>query len=107
MNKRSYAINFDYKQSKGTHWVSLFIDKNTAMYFDFLGIEYIPQEILSKIKDNFITHNIFRIQSEDSITCGFYSVVFIEYILARKISSGNTNLFSPNDYQKNEKIIHK
>ena len=40
----AYVINLSDKQSKGTHWVSLFIDKNMAVYFDFLGIEYIPQE---------------------------------------------------------------
>ena len=35
--------------SKGTHWVSLFINKNVAIYFDSLGIEYIPQEVLNKM----------------------------------------------------------
>ena len=29
------------KESKGTHWVSLFIDRNTEVYFDSFGIEYI------------------------------------------------------------------
>ena len=46
----SYALNLDYKQSERTHWFSLFIDKNTALDFDSYGIEYIPQELLSKIK---------------------------------------------------------
>ena len=34
-----------------------------------LGIEYILQEVLNKIKDKSITHNIFRIQDNDSIMC--------------------------------------
>ena len=38
-----HVINLDDKQSKRIHWVSLFIHKNTAVYFDSLGIEYIPQ----------------------------------------------------------------
>ena len=62
-----YIINLDNKRSKGTHGVSQFINRNTVMYFDSFGIKYIPQEVLSKIKDKFITHNIFRIQSVDSI----------------------------------------
>ena len=37
------VINLIDKSIKGTHWVSLFIDKNTAVYFDSSGIEYIPQ----------------------------------------------------------------
>ena len=28
----TYAINLDDKNSKGKHWVSLFIDRNTAVY---------------------------------------------------------------------------
>ena len=59
------------KKSKETHWVSLFIDRNTAVHFDSVGIEYIPQEVLNKIKDKSITHNIFRIQDDGSIMCGF------------------------------------
>ena len=55
-------------------WVLLFIDKNMAVYFDSFGIEYIPQEVLSKIKDKSITQNIFRIQDDDSVICGFYFI---------------------------------
>ena len=62
------------KNSKGTHWVLLFIDKNTAVYFDSFGIEYIPQEVLNKIKDKSVTHNIFRIWDNES-----YILWFIEY----------------------------
>ena len=53
------------------------------MYLDSFGIEYIP---------------IFRILDNESTMCGFYSIVtLLDY----------TNLFSPNDYQKNDKIIYK
>ena len=38
------------KKNKGTHWVSWFIDRNTVVYFDSLGMEYIPEEVLTKIK---------------------------------------------------------
>ena len=43
MKDGTYVINFNDKIIKGTHWVSLFIDKKTALYFDSSGIEYIPQ----------------------------------------------------------------
>ena len=56
-----YVINLDDKNSNGTYWVSLFVDNNLAVYFDSFGIEYIPQEVLNKIKDKSIAHNIFRI----------------------------------------------
>ena len=103
---RVYVINMDDKQSKGMHWVSLFIDKNTAVYFDSFGIEYISQEPFRKVKDKSITRNIFRLQDDDSIMCGFHCFVVIEYMLALKTLLSYTNLFSPNDYKKNDQIIY-
>ena len=70
------------------------------MYLDSFGIEYIPQEVLNKIKDKSITHNIFRIQDNESIMCGFYCIAFIEYMLAGKTLLDHTNLFSQIDYKK-------
>ena len=49
---------------------------------------------------------IFRIQDNESIMCGFYCVPFIEYMFAEKILPDYTNLFSPNNYEKNDKIIY-
>ena len=70
------------------------------MYFDFFVIEYIPQEVLSKIKDKSMTHNIFRMRCVDCI-------IFIEHMIAGKTLLDYTNLFSPNDYKKNDKIMYK
>ena len=64
-------INLDYKKSKGKHWVSLFIDKNTAVYFDSFWIEYITKEVLSKIKDKSITHNKFECKIMILLCVGF------------------------------------
>ena len=35
----AYVISLDDKNSKGTHWVSLFIDKKLTIYFDSFVIE--------------------------------------------------------------------
>ena len=77
------------------------------MHFDSFGIEYILQELLNKIKDKSIIRNIFRIQDDASIMYGFYCIPFIEYMLARKTLLDHTNLISPNEYKKNDKIIYK
>ena len=94
-------ITFNYQTIKQNRlfW------KKTAVHFDSFGIEYIPQELLDKIKDKSITQNIFIIQDNESIMCGFYCIAFIEYILAGKTLLDNINLFCPNDYKKNDKII--
>ena len=80
----AYVIIPNHKQSKLAHQISLFIDRNTAVYFDSFGIEYTPQEVLRKIKDNSTTHNIFRIQDDDSFMCRFYCIAFIECMSAGK-----------------------
>ena len=58
----NYVINLDKKKDKETHWVSFFIDKDTSVYCDSFGIEYIPQGLLNKVRDKSITRNIFRLQ---------------------------------------------
>ena len=77
------------------------------MYFASFGIDYTPQEVLNKIKDKSITNNIFRKKDNESIMCGFYCIAFIEYMLAGKTLLNYTNLFSPNNYKKNDKVIYK
>ena len=52
-------------------------------------------------------HNIVRTQDDDSIICGFYCIAFMEYMIPGKILLDYTNLFSPNNYKKNDKIIYK
>ena len=76
----AYIINIDDK-SQETNWVSLFMDRNTD---DSFGTEYIPQEVLNQIREKSISHNIFRIQNEDSNMCGFSCIAFMEYIFAGK-----------------------
>ena len=51
----AYVTNLDDKNSKGTDCISLFIDS-----ISHILPSYIPQEVLKKIKDKSITHNIFR-----------------------------------------------
>ena len=48
-------------QRKGTHQVYLFIERNTDVYFDSFGMEYIPQEVLDKIKYKSIIQKILTI----------------------------------------------
>ena len=55
---------------------------------------------------NIIT-NIYRIQAYGSIMCGYVCIGFIDFTLKGKILFYYTTLFSPNDYEKNDKIILK
>ena len=83
------------------------IDRNLTVYFDPFGIEYIPQEVSKKFRDKSITHNILRIQYNESIMCEFYCITFIEDILAGKTLLVYSNFFSLSDYKMNGKKIYK
>ena len=100
INDGAYVINFHSKKSKGIRWVLLFIDRNTAVNFDFFGIEYITQEVLNKTKDKSVTQNIVWIQDNESIMCGFYCITLIEYVLAGTNLLDYTSLLSASDYKK-------
>ena len=55
---------------------------------------------------NIIT-NIYRIQAYDSIMGGYCCIGFIDFMLKGKSLLEYTNLFSPNEYKKNDRIIIK
>ena len=51
--------------------------------------------------------NIYRIQAYDSIMCSYFYIGFINFMLNGKSLTDYTNLFSPNDFNKNDNIILK
>ena len=81
--------------------------KNEVIYFDSFGVEYIPKEIMKKIRNKNVKASIFRIQDNNSIMCGYFCILFIEYMLNNKTLTDFTNLFSPWDFKKNDVIIKK
>ena len=50
---------------------------------------------------------IYRIQAYSSVMCGYLCIGFIDFMLKGKSLLEYTNLFPPNDYEKNNKIILK
>ena len=49
--------------------------------------------------------NIFRIHADNSIMCGYFCIRFIDFMFANKTLIDFTSLFSPYDFEKNDKII--
>ena len=75
-------------------------------YFDFFGVEHIPKEIKAFIDFSLsIATNIFRIQAYDSVMCRYFCIGFIDFMLAGKTLNEFTNLFSLNNFKKNDNII--
>ena len=98
-----YIINLDEYGSIGTDWIALYVNDINVTYFRCFGLEHIPKFIGNK---NIIS-NIYRIQAYDSIMCGYFCIGFNDFVLKRKRLLEYKNLFSPNDCQKNDKIIVK
>ena len=101
----AYVINLDEYSNVGTHWVSLWVNNNNVTYFHSFGVEHIPKEIKKLIVNKNIKTNIFRIQAYDSIMCGYFCIGFIDFMLKGKTLTEYTNLFSPNNFEKNDDII--
>ena len=102
IKKGAYVINLDEYENTGTHCLSLFVKQKYTVYFDSFGVEHIPKEINKIIGNSDIKSNIFRIQAYDSIMCGYFCIEFINYMLKSKTLLDYTNLFSPNDFKKND-----
>ena len=99
-------INLDEHSVIGTHWFALYANNNSV--FNSFGVEHIPKEIKAFIGHSLsITTNIFRIQACDSVMCGYFCTGFIDFIFAGKALPEYTNLFSPNNFKKNDDIILK
>ena len=82
------VINLHEYADVGTHWIALFCKKNEIVYFDSFGVEYIPEEIKKFIEEfsgnKNIKTNIFQLQEDNSIMCGYFCIEFIDFMLAGK-----------------------
>ena len=101
------VINPDEYKSIETHWITLYVSAENITYFDSFEVEYIPKEIEKFIRNKNIITNIYRIQAFDSIMSGYFCIGFIDFILKGKSCLDYTNLFSPNDHKKNDKVMLK
>ena len=89
----------------GTHCVVLHLNSNDATCFDSFGVEHIPKEIKKFIYNKNIKTNIFRIQAYDWVMCGYFFIGIIDFMFKEKTLTEYTNLFSPNNFKKNDAII--
>ena len=96
----AYVINLDEYSYLGTHWIALYSLNNDVTYFDNFGVEHIPKKIKTFIGNENIKTNIIRIQAYDSTISGYFYIGFIDFMLAGKIFTDFTNLFSPNNFFK-------
>ena len=83
------------------------MNDNDVTYFDYFGVEHILKKIKAFINNKNIKTNIFRIQTYDSVMCGYFCIGFIDFMFKGKTLTEFTNLFSPNNFEKNDDIFLK
>ena len=66
----TYVINLDEYADVGTNQIVLYVANNEIVYFESFGVEHVSKEIEKFIEYKNIKTNTFRIQSNNSITCG-------------------------------------
>ena len=101
----AYVINLDEYADVATHWIALFRNRNEIVYFDRFIVEHIPEEIKEFLGNKNIKANIFRVEANDSVMCGYVGLGFIDFILSGKKLTDYSSLFSPHDFKKNDYII--
>ena len=106
----AYVINLDEYSDIATHWVALYVKTDDITYFDSFGVEHISKGIIkfvgrpssSALLLKNVIANIFRIRAYDPIMCGYFCIGFINFMHKGKRLTEYTNLFSTNDFKRND-----
>ena len=101
----AHIINLDEYSDSGTHCVALHLGEASPKDVQNDNVTYLilsEQNIFGKkfVNNKTIKTNIFRIQANDSIMCGYFCIGFIDFMLARKTLIEFANIFSPITFKK-------
>ena len=80
----AYVIDLDEYANTGMHWIALFCNKNEIVCFNSFGVEHFPEEIEKFLGNRNLVANIFRVQANNSVMCGYFCIGFIDYMLVGK-----------------------
>ena len=97
----AYVINLNEYANIGTHQIALCCNRSEIVYFDSFGVEHVPEEIKEFAGNKNIIANIFRVQANNSVICGYFCIGFIDFMLADKKLTDFTISFSSHDFEKN------
>ena len=102
-NNQSTIVNLADYNSEGSHWVSIKNVNKTLFYFDSYGIGYMPDIIKKQYSDDKIITNIFRLQSNLSVECGKFCIMFIQSNIKNESDYIEFLLqFHKNNFEKND-----
>ena len=106
-------INLDHDKLPGSHWIALHFTRKSIEIWDSLGFRLlswptVPCSLLNYLQSHTVSRKILvskRMQSDSSVLCGFYCILFV---ICRPFMSFSSlvNLFSSN-LAVNDKILIK
>ena len=91
----AHIINLDEYESIGTHWIVLFVSK----------LNIFRKKVENSLEIKILWQIFCRMQAYGLIMCGYFCIGCIDFMLKGKTLLDFTNLFSPNDDKKNNKIL--
>ena len=100
----AYVINLDAYADVGTQWIDLFCNSIEIFYFDSFDFEHVPEDIKNFVGNKNMIANIFLVQANNSIMCGYFCIGFIDFMLSGKKLT-DSRLFSPYEFKRNDNII--
>ena len=80
----AYALNLDEYADIGPHWIALFCRRSEIVCFNSFAVEHFSEEIKEFIGNRSIKVNIFPVQSNNSIMCGYFCIGFIDFMFVGK-----------------------
>ena len=102
----AYLINLNEYADVGTHWIASSCRKSEIVYFNSFDVEHVPAEIKEFAGNKNVEANIFQVQQNKSIMCGYFCIGFIQFVLdGGKKLTDFTVMFSPYEFETNDSII--
>ena len=74
-------------------------------FYNSFSVEHVLEEIKEFVWNKIIIVNIFQVQGNNSVMCGYFFIGFTDFMLAGKKLTDFTSMFSSCDFKKNDNII--
>ena len=109
VSNNKFIINYDLSTQEGSHWVALYIYKDTGFYVDSYGRKPLPEiiEYLILRGCTQCCYNDQQIQHNSSIDCGWFAVYALLMFENMKIKSMHAYIaqFNKRNFKKNDELL--
>jgi hypothetical protein len=84
--KKNFIVNSCFNNELSCHWIVCTVDKNEIIIFDSCGVPtcFLDSDLMDFIarQDKRVYYNTVKIQSDSSIMCGIFVLLYIYFLNA-------------------------